>query len=176
MKEEPITVTKQHTNISKQIDISELANELTYRKYLFDKDSFRNFFADLRILDYIILYTIRENEKASAIYSGRTYLHELADKVKLSIRQTSKVVRELRDKGVVKWSHDGDGSEGTYVTITPEGLLMLQRQEESLKSLVTNVVQKFGQENLVSMLRLMKEFGTVVSGELEQKQEIVIDE
>lgn len=155
-----------------QIDMAQLANELTYRKYLFGNDNFRSYFKELRVIDYIVLHTVLENEKTTAIYSGRTYLHELSDKIQLSIRQTSKIVRELKEKGFLNWSHDGDGSEGTYVIITEEGLRRFKEQENRLKQVLGNVIEKFGQENLIQLLRLMKEFGTVFSAELEQNEEL----
>lgn len=155
---------------TERFDVRQLANELTYRKYLFDNDSFRSFFKEIRFIDYIVLYTIIENEKTSVIYSGRTYLQELADKMQMPIRQVSRIVRELKEKGLVLWSHDGDGSEGTYVTITEEGSALFKKQEEGLHHFLGTVIQKFGQENLVQMLRLMKEFGTVFCGELERKE------
>ena len=156
--------------VTSQFDTMQLANELTYRKYLFGNDNFRSFFKDLRTIDYVILHTILENEKSAAIYSGRTYLQELADKMQMPIRQLSKIVRDLKERGFVNWSHDGDGSEGTYVTITQEGLSRFKKQEEDLREFFGNVIRKFGQENLVQLLRLMKEFTTVFSAELESKE------
>lgn len=153
-----------------QIKKSQLANELIYRKYLFGNDNFRGHFKDLQIMEYVFLHAIIENEKSAAIYSGRTYLQELADKMQMPIRQTSRMIRELRDKGLVDWSHDGDGSEGTYVTITQEGMTRFHRQEEGMTRFFGTVIEKFGQENLMQLLRLMKEFGTVLSAELEKKE------
>ena len=156
--------------VTSQFDTMQLANELTYRKYLFGNDNFRSFFKDLRTIDYVILHTILENEKSAAIYSGRTYLQELSDKMQMPIRQLSKVVRDLKERGFVNWSHDGDGSEGTYVTITEEGLSRFKKQEEDLREFFGNVIEKFGQENLIQLLRLMKQFTTVFSAELEGKE------
>lgn len=156
--------------IGAKINNNQLANELIYRKYLFGNDNFRSFFKDLQIMEYVFLHMIIENEKSAAIYSGRTYLQELADKMQMPIRQASKVVRELRDKGLVSWSHDGDGSEGTFVTMTEEGVAKFHKQEEGLAMFFGNVIEKFGQENLMQLLRLMKEFGTVLSAELEKKE------
>lgn len=153
-----------------QINKNQLANELIYRKYLFGNDNFREYFKDLQIMEYVFLHAIIENEKSAAIYSGRTYLQELADKMQMPIRQTSRIIRELQDKGLVVWSHDGDGSEGTYVTVTQEGITRFYKQEEGMIHFFGNVIEKFGQENLMQLLRLMKEFGTVLSAELENKE------
>lgn len=148
-------------------DIAKLSNELTYRKYIMNKDQIRRFFKELNVAEYIALYSISANNESSEIYSGRTYLKELADKMHLTIRQTSKMVGNLRDRGLLSWSHDGNGSEGTYVTITEMGQKLLEEQEEILKKYYGRVIEKFGKENLVLLLQLMKQLETVMSGEIE---------
>ena len=148
-------------------DIAKLSNELTYRKYIMNKDQIRRFFKELNVAEYIALYSISANNENSEIYSGRTYLKELADKMHLTIRQTSKMVGNLRDRGLLSWSHDGNGSEGTYVTITEMGQKLLEEQEEILKKYYGRVIEKFGKENLVLLLQLMKQLETVMSSEIE---------
>lgn len=148
-------------------DIAKLSNELTYRKYIMNKDQIRRFFKELNVAEYIALYSISANNESSEIYSGRTYLKELADKMHLTIRQTSKMVGNLRDRGLLSWSHDGNGSEGTYVTITEMGQKLLEEQEEILKKYYGRVIEKFGKENLVLLLQLMKQLETVMSSEIE---------
>ena len=74
---------------------------------------------------------------------------------------------KLRDAGYVVWSHDGDGSEGTYVTITESGQSIIRNQEELLKSYYGHVIDKFGKDNLLQLLRLMKQLETIISSEAE---------
>ena len=74
---------------------------------------------------------------------------------------------KLRDAGYVVWSHDGDGSEGTYVTITESGQSIIRNQEELLKSYYGHVIDKFGKDNLLQLLRLMKQLETIMSSEAE---------
>ena len=107
----------------------------------------------------------------SEIYSGRTYLKELAEKMQLSIRQTSKMVGDLRDRGLILWSHDGNGSEGTYVTITETGQKLLDEQEEVLKNYYGRVIEKYGKENMIQLLCLMKQLETVMSSTMEEMEE-----
>ena len=152
------------------INILDLANELTYRKYLFGNDNFRSFFKNIKVVEYVILHMIMKNETTSAIYSGRTYLQELSEKLQISIHQTSKIMKELQNKGLVIWSHDGDGSSGTYVMITEDGRKTFVQQEENVKMILGNAIQSFGTDNMLQMLRLMKEFGTVLSSVIEQQE------
>lgn len=152
-------------------DIVKLTNEITYHRYLMNKGQIRDFFKQLSIAEYIALHYISLDSEMSEIYSGKTYLKELAEKMQLTIRQTSKMVGDLRDRGLVLWSHDGNGSEGTYVTITETGQRLLDEQEEVLKNYYGKVIEKYGKENMIQLLCLMKQLETVMSSTLEEMEE-----
>ncbi|MGN0350647.1 MAG: hypothetical protein ACI4ES_03265 [Roseburia sp.] len=148
-------------------DITKLSNELTYRRYMMTKDQIQKLFQELTMPEYIALHNISATNETSEIYSGRTYLKDLADKLQLTIRQTSKMVGDLKDRGLLSWSHDGNGSEGTYVTITEMGQKLFEKQEMILKNYYARVIKKYGKENLVLLLQLMKQLETVMSSEME---------
>ncbi len=78
------------------------------------------------------------------------------------------MIGKLRDQGFVLWSHDGNGSEGTYVTITEEGRKLMQGQKKMLNEYHGRVIQKYGVENLIQLLQMMKQLETVMSTEIEQ--------
>lgn len=157
-------------------DITQLSNELTYRRYLMNKGQMHKVFKKMTIPEYIALHNIAADSEISDIYSGRTYLKELSEKMQLTIRQTSKMIGQLRDRGLVLWSHDGDGSEGTYVTITETGEKLLHEQEESLKAYCGKVIEKYGRENLIQLLQMMKQLETVMSCEIEELEGTSEDE
>ena len=87
-------------------DIEKLAHELTYRRYLMSKGQVRDFFRNISIQEYIALHIIAMENETSDIYSGRTYLQDLSEKMQLTVRQTSRMAGELRDRGLILWSHD----------------------------------------------------------------------
>lgn len=165
----------EKNTVNKTPDVLKLSNELMYRRYLLNKDQLRNFFKELSIPDYIALHIIQETEELTEIYEGRTYLKNLAEKMQMTIRQTSKMVGNLRDRGLLLWSHDGNGSEGTYVTITESGKKLLKNQEQILRDYYGKVIEKYGKENLIQLLRLMKELETVMSSELERMEDACED-
>ena len=103
------------------VDLTNLSNELMYRRFLVNNDEVRQFFYELTVPEYIALNLIIENEANDPIYGGKTYLSDLAERLQRPMRTISSIARNLRDKGFVIWSHDGDGEQGTYVTITEEG-------------------------------------------------------
>lgn len=159
-------------NNNTELDVLKLGNEFTTRRYLFNKVQIGRAIA---VSDYIALHIIVETESVEEIYAGKTYLKDLSDKMRLTIRQTSRLIGSLKEKGLVCWSHDGNGSEGTYVTITTEGRELLKQQEAVMKDYFGKVIEKFGKENLVQLLNLMKQLETVMGSELEG-MEMVDDE
>ena len=152
-------------------ELEGLAHELTYRRYMMDRGKVRSLFKDIRIPEYIALYSIAQNSDNASIYGERTYLQELSEKMQLSMRQTSKMVGDLRDRGFVTWSHDGNGKDGTYVTITESGKQLLEEQEVIVKDFYERVIDSFGKENLIHLLHQMKELETVMTREIEQIEE-----
>lgn len=147
-------------------DIIKLSNELIYQRHLFNREHRKDIFMKMSIPEYIALQYIAM-EETSDIYSGRVYLKDLADKLQMTMRQISKMVEKLRDVGYVLWSHDGNGSKGTYVTITESGRSLLRAQEETLKKYYGKVFEKFGKDNLIQLLQLMKQLETIMSSEVE---------
>lgn len=152
-------------------DIRVLSHEITYRRYMMNKGKIKELFENLSISEYIALYNIDMEREVSSIYGEKTYLKDLSEKMELSMRQTSKMIANLRDRGLLLWSHDGDGSEGTYVIITDSGKKLLKEQEEVLRKFYGNVIDKFGKEKLIQLLQLMKELETIMSGEFEDMEE-----
>lgn len=157
-------------------DIGRLSHELTYHKYLMNNDKIRSFLQKLSIPEYLAMHIIKESEQTDDIYAGRTYLKDIADKMQRSIRQTSRMVKALQERGLLSWSHDGDGSEGTYVTITESGRKMLEEEETALKKYYGKVIMSYGRENLVQLLQLMKQLETVMSSEFEEMEADAIEE
>lgn len=90
--------------------------------------------------------------------------------MELSMRQTSNMIGKLRDKGLVIWSHDGNGSDGTYVVITDTGRKKMEEQENILKKYYGNVIEKYGKEKMIQLLQLMKELETIMSSEIEKME------
>ncbi len=150
-------------------DIIRMSNELIYQRHLFNREYMKDVFLKMSIPEYIALQYICA-EETSDIYSGRTYLKELADKLRMNMRQISQMVSRLRDAGYVVWSHDGNGSDGTYVMITESGRNMLNNQEEIFKKYYGKVFEKFGRDNLIQLLQLMKQLETVMSSEMEKME------
>lgn len=157
-----------------RMDANELrnfTNEITYRRYLMNKGKIQELFRKMTLQEYIALYTIASESEKSSGNEGKTYLKDLSDKMQLTMRQTSKMVGKLKDRGLVLWSYDGSGSEGTYVTITDLGQKLFQEQETLLRDCYGKVINNFGKENLKLLLKLMKQLDDVMCSELKGIEE-----
>lgn len=152
-------------------DITEISNELTYLRYQMNKGPMRKLFGNVRLSEYILLHSIVHQCESADIYQGRIYLKDLAERMRLTIRQTSGLVSDLKNKGMLQWSHDGNGSEGTYVTITEAGKKQLEEQQEILKDFYGRVISRYGRERLVQLLLQMRELETIMSSEMEKMEE-----
>ena len=135
-----------------------------------NRDQARKYLTDLNLREYIALQRISHIAASDGIYSGRTYLKDLAESMRLSMRQTSQMAGELKDRGLVTWSHDGDGSDGTYLSITDSGRELIARNEEAIKKYYGNVIEKYGREDMIQLLQMMKRLETVVQSEFEDRE------
>ena len=157
-------------NVSKE-PMNNIAHEITYRRYMLSRDDARFMFKDINISEYIVLHYMCERLENDSIYSGKIYLSELSEKLSLPIRATSKLIRGMSGKNLVSWDHDGDGKDGTYVTITEHGKTVLEETGDNLRDFYIRVLQKFGEEKVIELLQLMKEFDSVMRTELEQMED-----
>lgn len=161
--------------VLENVEVEELSNELIYRHYLMNKGKIRELFQEMTLPEYVALHLIAAESKNSSIYAGRTYLKDLSEKMQMTIRQTSKMVGELKDRGLVLWSHDGNGKDGTFVMITDNGKELLAGQEVILKEYYRKVIEEFGKENLIGLLQLMKQLDTVMSSKIEEMEALKAD-
>ena len=148
-------------------EFNELASEITYRRYMMDKVNLTKIFPDISTMDYIALWVIsRLAEKKPDI--DKIYLQDIAADLKVPMNRVSEMIQKLRDKGVLIWTHDGDGSEGTYVKLTGSGQEAMKKQQEILGSYYRNVIEEFGKEEFVSMLQMFARLERIMDEESEK--------
>ena len=162
---------KKNVVAAESSDVSVLSHEITYRRYLLNRGKVRELFEHISIPEYIALHSIAKKSEESSIYGQKTYLKDISAKMEMSMRQTSKMIGDMRDRGLLTWSHDGNGSEGTYVTITEAGEEKLREQEVVLKQFYGSVIKSFGKEKLIQLLQLMQELETTISLTFEEMED-----
>ena len=142
--------------------INKLAYDLTYQRYLLNKDKANYLFNDLSVGDYVVLHTV-------LCFEDKAYLEKIGEKLNLSISKMSNVATNLKNRGLITWSHDGDGSEGTYLTVTETGLKLMDKQEDKLKNYYERVINRFGLKNTVDLIGKMTALETIMEEEMENE-------
>ena len=140
--------------INEETPIEQLSEEMTYHSYLMKNLSMRRFFGELSVPGYIMLTMAAKGEVV--------YLKDISSELRLPISQVSKIAGTLRDKGYVKWTHDGDGKDGTYIKTTDLGKNVIAHRERAAKGFYTKVIDKFGKDNFIQLLNMMNDFEVVM--------------
>lgn len=149
-------------------DLTTLANEITYRKYLLEKVNVKKLFSGISVLDYNAMQAIlRFNEKKENV-SDRIYLRELSEELKIPISKVSQMIGRLQENGMVRWKHEGKGEQGTYIEITDRGVETVRKQQDILKNFYGTVVTRYGVDKFVQMLDMVTELEDIMTDELEK--------
>lgn len=134
-----------------------------------------NLFSELTVSEYIALHSILKATSDIADEDNKAYLKDLADNLEVSIHSMSKMAGDLKSRGLVSWSHDGDGSDGTYISLTDLGVKSMYRQEEILNEYYSKVIDKFGRDNLINLLRQIEKLEEIMDAEFTDEGETAND-
>ena len=85
--------------------------------------------------DYLFLYSIKECVEKSDCHEG-VYLSEVAEYMKLSIPETSKMVKSLENKGYIIWKLD-EKKERTYLVLTNKAIELSNCQKEKMTEVLS---------------------------------------
>lgn len=96
--------------------------------------------------DYLFLYSIKEGVEKSDCHEG-VYLSEVAEYMKLSIPETSKMVKSLENKGYIIWKLD-EKKERTYLVLTNKAIELSNCQKEKMIEAYEKIVSNIQEEDL----------------------------
>lgn len=140
--------------------MEQLANEFVFRRYTMNRDRMSTLFKDIDAGEYLALSII--HSQRDNIYGGKTYLKDICEKLQIPMRRCSNMMRNLKNRGFIVWTHDGDGRDGTYAYLTDTGTRVYLEQRKAIRAYVASVVEKFGEKNLVEFLGLAKQLETIM--------------
>ena len=135
------------------------------------KINIQKLFHKVSALDYAVMWFIA-NKAENASENEKFYLKDMAESSGISMHIITEMVRKLRDKGLVVWTHDGNGQEGTYVKVTELGARSVLEQREILSDFHKNVIDEFGSDRFLNMIREMSEFEEIMNKEIEKENNI----
>lgn len=152
--------------------VTQLSHEF-YQRYLMNTKQFEDIFRILTVSEYIMLQTICELGRDAAGGIRRIYLSDLSQKMQLTMRNTSHKVTELRERGLLVWSYDGNGSEGTYVTVTSTGEKLLWEQQKVCREYYEEVIARFGKQNMMELIEQMRQLECVMH-QVKEEMEVTV--
>ena len=96
--------------------------------------------------DYLFLYSIMECVEKSDCHEG-VYLSEVAEYMKLSIPETSKMVKSLENKGYIIWKLD-EKKERTYLVLTNKAIELSNCQKEKMIEAYEKIISNIQEDDL----------------------------
>lgn len=96
--------------------------------------------------DYLFLYGIKECVEKSDCHEG-VYLSEVAEYMKLSIPETSKMVKSLENKGYIIWKLD-EKKERTYLVLTNKAIELSNCQKEKMIEAYEKIISNIQEDDL----------------------------
>ena len=161
-------------NLKLGTDISSLSDEMTFRRYMGGLLNTRKIFRKMSTGNYVTVEIIERliekeyGKDAQEDTSNRIYLKDLAAQLKMPMPKVSETVRDLNERGMVVWTHDGKGTEGTYITLTESGIRAAHEQQAILNDFYSRVIGEYGREKFISLLDMMADLDQVMETELEK--------
>lgn len=159
--------TQQNNETLQQEENSSLANEMTMHWYKAGRMGAHRLFSHMSELEYMMIWVLSRDQSVAEA-QRKIYLEDIANKLKLPISRVSKMIRELQDKGLVTWKHDGIGETGTYIQITEKGIQAATNQQEKLKGFYKTIINKFGKEKFVDLMTGLAELESMMEEEIEK--------
>lgn len=79
---------------------------------LFHSPALRHLFQENASDEYALIWLLSKHTKDTG--SEKIYLKDIVRELNLPMPKVSAIARSLQNKGLVRWTHDGNGEEGTY--------------------------------------------------------------
>ena len=160
-------------NLNQNTDLGLLSDEMTFRRYFTGAMNTKKIFSRMSTGNYVAIEIVekliqKEYGDVQADSDKRIYLKDLAVQFKLPMYKVSEIVRDMSERGMVTWTHDGTGEEGTYIVLTESGIKAAKEQQGILKEFYSRVIERFGKDKFVELLGLMTNLDQVMESELEQ--------
>ena len=130
---------------------------------LFHSPALRHLFQENASNEYALIWLLSKHTRDTG--SEKIYLKDMVRELGLPMDKVSAIVRSLETKGLVRWTPDGKGQEGTYILLTETAITSVQAKRQALRDYHQRVVAAYGEEKFLHLL-----------GEITQLEEIMRQE
>ena len=134
------------------------------------KETLEKLFSQVSVIDYAAMWIIAKLMDHTE-GAEKLYLNEIAEQLQIPMKEVTKIVKNLQERGLISWTHDGDGSEGTYIQITKNGNDTIGEQQHTLKDFYGQVIKRFGKERFMTMVSLVGEFDYIMNDEMKKLED-----
>ena len=129
---------------------------------LFHSPALRHLFQENASNEYALIWLLSKHTRDTG--SEKIYLKDMVRELGLPMDKVSAIARSLQTKGLVRWTHDGNGQEGTYILLTDTAITSVQARRQALRDYHQRVVAAYGEEKFLHL------------GEITQLEEIMRQE
>ena len=119
------------TELQQEGVLSTLTPEQTDK--LFHSPAMRRLFQKNASDEYALIWLLSKHMKDSGI--EKIYLKDMVREMNLPLPKVTAIARSLQNKGLVTWTHDGNGEEGTYIMLTELAVSSVQTRRQALAQL-----------------------------------------
>lgn len=114
--------------------------------------SFNPFIDGLNSSEYFLLkILIKLLDNAS---DCGVHVSDIAQKMRISAPSVTKILNSLESKGLITRETDKKSRRNTFVCITEKGILIKKQNDSNLSTIMKNVYERVGRENIVHFLQL----------------------
>ena len=99
---------------------------------LFHSPALRHLFQENASDEYALIWLLSKHTKDTG--SEKIYLKDIVRELNLPMPKVSAIARSLQNKGLVRWTHDGNGEEGTYILLTDTAVTSVQAHRQTLRA------------------------------------------
>ena len=117
---------------------------------LFHSPALRHLFQENASDEYALIWLLSKHTKDTG--SEKIYLKDIVRELNLPMPKVSAIARSLQNKGLVRWTHDGNGEEGTYILLTDTAVTSVQAHRQTLRAYHQRVVAAYGEEKFLHLL------------------------
>lgn len=116
--------------------------------------------------EYALIWLLSKHTKDSG--SEKIYLKDMVKELNLPLPKVTAIARSLQGKGLVRWTHDGNGEDGTYILLTDTALTSVQTHRQTLRKYHQRVVSAFGEERFLHLLSEIAQLEEILRQEAEK--------
>lgn len=133
---------------------------------LFHSPALRRLFQENASDEYALIWLLSKHTKDSG--SEKIYLKDMVKELNLPLPKVTAIARSLQGKGLVRWTHDGNGEDSTYILLTDTALTSVQTHRQALRKYHQRVVSAFGEERFLHLLSEIAQLEEILRQEAEK--------